>query len=199
MNTSVLHEQYDNVEWLQFLHEQYGCGNNDKYAIQHQLSRGLAYLRGLIQTWTSEERQVHLEDEESLVATFDFLGTRLHSASSGDDRVLADIQPEEEKDYISPPLFQDVDSGPEDAWRWAHAAESPGDWVYARRQSPLREWGYVMWDRERLDAWGVFKHAWCPKDLGPYGDRELDRIRTERESEAIEAMLIDLDVLDGWG
>jgi hypothetical protein len=193
---SVLHQQDESEVWLRFLHGQYTCGNNDEYAIERQLSRGLAYLRGLIHTRSIEECQLLLEDEGSLVPKYGFLGSKLGGASYGDDQLLADIQPDEENDYTIHSLLRDMDSGPEDAWRWAHAAQSADDWVFSDRQSPLRRWGYVMWDRERLDAWGVLEHAWCPKDLDPIIAVMADADRTECERAAIANMMLALDALD---
>lgn len=61
-----------------------------------------------------------------------------------------------------PAFYQDPDSGPYDAWLWAHPAdeEDSGTWNYQSDRSDLRQWGYVMWDRDRLEASGIFEKRW---------------------------------------
>lgn len=66
----------------------------------------------------------------------------------------------------SPPCVprrgQDRDRGPQDAWEWAYADRAPRVSVYRLDRTELRRWGYVLWDRARLDAISLFKEPFCP-------------------------------------
>lgn len=59
--------------------------------------------------------------------------------------------------------------------------------VAAYGQAPLRGWGYVFWDKERLDWWDVFGRDWEGVgfeevvDEEARGDREFEE-RLERRA-----------------
>lgn len=63
-------------------------------------------------------------------------------------------------DWINklPLRFVDDSSGPNAAWTWSN-----GDIVELFSFQPpkegLRQWGYVMWDKERLDRWRVLESS----------------------------------------
>lgn len=80
-------------------------------------------------------------------------------AANEDDSIVFfdDIQPGKEARYFHTPFFADPDTGPVDVWRWVHADESWQNWVYQEDRSRLRRWGYVLWDRARLEAAGIFE------------------------------------------
>jgi hypothetical protein len=67
-------------------------------------------------------------------------------------------------------FFEDTDTGPVDAWSWAHELEvQVENFVFSKHRRYLREWGYVFWDRKRLDVMGCLETKWrhCayPKSL----------------------------------
>lgn len=62
------------------------------------------------------------------------------------------------------PFYPELDSGPEDAWYWAHDDEDELGWVYDVQRQNLRQWGYVLWDKSRLEAVGLFESAWNDSD-----------------------------------
>ncbi|OJJ78200.1 hypothetical protein ASPBRDRAFT_50971 [Aspergillus brasiliensis CBS 101740] len=68
---------------------------------------------------------------------------------------LRDFDSEEEKKYIPQPWVRDSDSGPEDIWRWANQGREVRQFVGYYKAKKLREWAFVMWDRWRIDDWGV--------------------------------------------
>jgi hypothetical protein len=43
--------------------------------------------------------------------------------------------------------------GPNAAWCWSNGDRLEIDYFEGRED--LKKWGYVMWDKERLDRWGV--------------------------------------------
>ncbi|KAI0440401.1 hypothetical protein F4803DRAFT_577671 [Xylaria telfairii] len=58
------------------------------------------------------------------------------------------------------PLPYDPDFGPVDVWRWAHPRTLRANWEYQGAREKLRKWGYVMWDRARLEGAGIFRRSW---------------------------------------
>lgn len=57
-----------------------------------------------------------------------------------------------------PLKFHDDTNGPNAAWTW-----STGDKVdiasFQPEKEDLRKWAYVMWDKERLDRWGILEES----------------------------------------
>jgi hypothetical protein len=80
---------------------------------------------------------------------------------------------------IRPPYFEDVDSGPRDAWHWAHENEIPLLFICSDMRAPWREWGYVMWDRSRLDEMKLFEEKFADVEARyvPPGPTEEDTRR----------------------
>ncbi|KAI1128855.1 hypothetical protein F5Y10DRAFT_239732 [Nemania abortiva] len=76
------------------------------------------------------------------------------------------------RDYASKvkrPYFEDPDDGPFRIWKWAHESASLRRSVYQRGQAELRKWGYVMWDRARLDTLPILRDTWQPPVFSPFG------------------------------
>jgi hypothetical protein len=44
------------------------------------------------------------------------------------------------------------------AWHWAH--QNQHEMYFSERNAPLREWGYVFWDENRLQRWGILDDPW---------------------------------------
>ncbi|PVH81024.1 hypothetical protein DL98DRAFT_514932 [Cadophora sp. DSE1049] len=83
-------------------------------------------------------------------------------------------------------FFKDSDEGPENAWRWAHSSLQPNIPSLMvmtnsfRDFTAVRTWGYVMWDRLRLDEWGVFGKDWVHSlKFATYQELEEKREREE--------------------
>lgn len=79
---------------------------------------------------------------------------------------------ENSQDYalkVKRPYFEDPDDGPFSIWKWAYESASLRRSVYQRGQAKLRKWGYVMWDRARLDTLPIFRDMWQPPVLSPFG------------------------------
>ncbi|KAI1745779.1 hypothetical protein F4680DRAFT_403203 [Xylaria scruposa] len=56
------------------------------------------------------------------------------------------------------PFFDDPNSGSRDAIEWREAGCDTGLGEYYHEK--LSEWGYVMWDRVRLETVGIFEEPW---------------------------------------
>ncbi|KAL2012966.1 hypothetical protein VTN00DRAFT_491 [Thermoascus crustaceus] len=75
------------------------------------------------------------------------------------------------------PFYYDPDTGPEDAWWRAHLTLSRKDFANSIHTRDLRPWGYVLWDRGRLDSWGFFDAPWTPPELPDMGEfRRRERL-----------------------
>ena len=58
----------------------------------------------------------------------------------------------------SPLRFASDSEGPNAAWTWSNGDVQELFHFEPRKKVP-REWGYVMWDKERLDRWGVLESS----------------------------------------
>ncbi|KAG4432114.1 hypothetical protein IFR05_012413 [Cadophora sp. M221] len=92
-----------------------------------------------------------------------------------------DLNPSE-RIVLKQDFYRGDDSGPEYAWRWGRFYDAVVilfDSTPRARQS--RRWAYVMWDRRRLDRWGVFAQRWSDTLVIPSREeRELEREEGER-------------------
>jgi len=145
--------------------------------IQHVLSLGLEKLHHIAMAETYEERCRLLYSHHCPPATDSFLHEGLQYANEqNDDIFLGDLTREDETLHVKQPFFADPDSGPEDIWQWAHQGESPANWVYQKNRQRLRQLGYVMWDRSRLEALGIIQEPW--EDV----DNSVDSLLEEQEA-----------------
>ncbi|KAH0592215.1 hypothetical protein MHUMG1_10071 [Metarhizium humberi] len=133
----------------------------DSPFIQHLLSRGLKKLLSVILAETYLERHRLLYSRGCPPVTDNFLHEGLESANGHNDNVsLESLSPREEALLFKHSFFRDPDSGPRDAWKWAHLEESRSHWVYVEDRDNIRRWGYVMWDRCRLDSVAILQKPW---------------------------------------
>ncbi|KAI0838222.1 hypothetical protein F5Y06DRAFT_296762 [Hypoxylon sp. FL0890] len=66
------------------------------------------------------------------------------------------------RDYalkVKPPFFEDPDDGPFAVWKQTHELYPVNLSVYRMNNSRL-DWAYVMWDRDRLDAYRILQDPW---------------------------------------
>jgi hypothetical protein len=76
-----------------------------------------------------------------------------------DPRVLEEYDDEELAKYVDPPSRADPDDGPELVWRTAHRMSYCDGFVNSDIHRPLRMRGYVLWDKDRLERWGLLKEC----------------------------------------
>lgn len=69
-----------------------------------------------------------------------------------------------------PPAIVDPNGGPEEVWKVTHLDTYGIGFVMNIDHTPLRECGYVMWDRERLANLGLLKIPWQPPPLEPLSE-----------------------------
>jgi len=121
------------------------------------VSQGLEYLHRVSRAETYEEREVIFglrlsSDYQFLAAAFREQSPDLELESSEQSAV-------ELQSVAISELSMDDDSGPVEAWYWAHATHV---YYYNDRCQDLREWGYCLWDKARLKTWGLFRKPWAP-------------------------------------
>lgn len=137
----------------------------DSPYIQHVLSLGLETIRDIIIAETYQDRYQLLESKGCPSKMFSFLYEGLgevHSRREDPSPTQSPVLVENEQDPR--PFYPELDSGPKDAWYWAHDDEEELGWVYDAQRQNIRQWGYVLWDRSRLEAVGLFESAWNAAD-----------------------------------
>jgi hypothetical protein len=135
----------------------------DSSYIQYLLSLGLETLHQLFTAKSYEERYALLSDvcpPRIYLPEFLYLGLRYCANESDVTIWLNELTADEIAIYIKSPFFPDPDIGPRHIWQWAHWEESWTTYVFQENRQDLREWGYVMWDRSRLDDSGIFQKPW---------------------------------------
>ncbi|WEW56217.1 hypothetical protein PRK78_001656 [Emydomyces testavorans] len=148
--------------------------------IEYQLAQGLGYLHTLFENphlLGTEKYNKSLYSSQSW-----FLKTSLGNNLERQyyDAEFYDI--EEVKERF--PQSSDSDTGPMDAWDWARQSHTYRCLVIDEYPFPLREWGYVMWDRARLDAWGILQTSL--ENSGVDAAVEADKEQLAKDKKLIE-------------
>ncbi|KAK7953507.1 hypothetical protein PG988_014201 [Apiospora saccharicola] len=156
----------------------YGAVNSP--SIQRLLFVGLRKLHQITQAETYEKRYGLLYQSRtgvcSPLATELFLYNGLLLANEQTHIIfLKWLTPDDDVLRINHPCFPDPDPGPADVWRWAHQEESWAHWVYQPSRRGLRWWGYVMWNRSRLEAIGLFRESWNLSSYSSGASREEEQ------------------------
>ena len=102
------------------------------------------------------------------------------------------------------PLVVDEDDGPEKIWRWVHKLDPVKYSVSLRETRDFRSWGYVFWDKSRLESWAIdLEQYWEPDDFYyPVSDDEQDideeqKQIDERARDLIRCGIISVN-MDTW-
>jgi hypothetical protein len=147
------------------------------------LSLGLMWIQQIINAESYEARHQLLGPYP--VFSQKYLYAALKYANGSDNEIyLSDYTQEDDKRLAlhHPPFVEEHDTGPADAWRWAHQDETRGSFVYSDSQIALRARGYCMWDRGRLDEWNVFQTPWEAPEYPFYGEEQIAS-QNERSSQ----------------
>ena len=174
---------------------------HDVVLAQYQLSRGLHKLFMIFMSYDNKSNDF-LTGNDDILYHYDFLARTFTLSAPYGSRPLCDLTDEEQENFIAPPVIDDSDSGPEDVWRWAHQEEDSHNFRYSQRQASLRRWAYVMWDRQRLDAWSVMDKEWqqdlplshhipMPKDWDILHHVDFDDIRLYRDLDSQRKLIQD--------
>jgi hypothetical protein len=164
---------------------------------QHQLARGLGFLRQLVAAQTYEERHKLIGSRPEPAPHFlnDALYALADAAVDLDYAPLSEYNEQMMQERINPPIVDDPDPGPYDAWFWAHLGKSAEEFTFSFDRFPLRSQGYVMWDRLRLVhqfdirniAYSFAEHG-CP-EIQPKGTMDVEEVECshKRRSEIWDA------------
>lgn len=134
-------------------------------------SRGLhsILMNGLDMIAGVSEADTYARKYELMVPNSGFIDRCVHQLDQGlkDYSLLRDTDSDvlvgnysDAHDYASrvkPPYFRDPDDGPFESWKWAYGSSSLSEASRQKHEGPLRELGYIMWDKERLDEIRVFQ------------------------------------------
>jgi hypothetical protein len=129
---------------------------SDPGDIEPILARGLSSIHSIALAYTYEDRYNLIYPDYPQYAP-DWLFGALNAANDIHDGDWLEDYSDDQLARITAPFFPDSDTGPVEAWSWAHKEESGRQFLNTPIRQPLREWGYVMWDRARLHEWKVFQ------------------------------------------
>ncbi|KAF4636874.1 hypothetical protein G7Y89_g1199 [Cudoniella acicularis] len=136
------------------------------------LARGLAYLHRVALANTYEERYAALEPRYPRQSQQHLLVSLMQSNAWETCRYpqvrnkmydgihLEHFSKEMEDILLRLPLSKDPDTGPREAWYWAHQRQVFSEFVASKLFRKEREWGYVLWDFTRLEKAGIFQKEW---------------------------------------
>lgn len=162
-----------------------------------QISKGLAYLHRLVVVPTYEERYEMLGAIPSTSSDFLLDGLIEHQPDVA-VKPLSAFSEMEKKALTSKSSAEDPDSGPYNAWHWAHLRGYGEAFVFADLHQPLRKRGYVMWDDWRLRESHLFSKPFSGEDYLPSPANELTELREQEIEESWERRS-EIYVLGGRG
>lgn len=131
--------------------------------LQHILSLGISKLHEIITAKPPKEScaLLYMVCPPGLdLVYYLFQGLRAVGTSAGYSRIS---HVDMEKSF-----YHDTDFGPSDAWGWTQEDRFTNPAVSWYQNEDLRGWGYVLWDRRRLDEWDAMHYIRSekrPKDL----------------------------------
>lgn len=138
------------------------------FRIQHLLTLGLAKILQIVSCDSFNDRERTLEVSRirppySFGCLYSVLDTLDNFYTSSDiDRILQGA---------GTLLQENGDEGAKQIWRFSmenlHLSDKTLG-VYSGRNWPHRQWGYVMWDHDRLSALGVLDRPWISTDMVEY-------------------------------
>ena len=143
------------IWWIELKLELFRTANvwlvyGDESCYEHYLSLGLGFFHTVISA-SREDQMCMLRENSGL--SYDSLSGALEEDGPEWDNPMYDAW----TSGATLKFSRDSDSdGPNAAWPW-----STGDKVeiryYQSHKEGLRKWGYVMWDKWRLDRWSVLQ------------------------------------------
>jgi len=153
--------------------------HHNPYYLEPTLARGISSIC-LIVAADGYAAKYDLFDSEYPQWSDQFLYEALNAANASDDGIeLEDYTIDDEISNITAPFFRDVDPGPEYVWRSLHEMRSRAYFVNSESLISTRGWGYVVWDRSRLDGMGIFEDDWVEPEAEPPSE-DIIRRREQR-------------------
>lgn len=116
--------------------------------VNHLMSLGLRFLHQVLYASSHDEKLALLE--ASLNSSFPTFAQVLKADAFSSNPRLSEL----EGSGIS--FANDDGSGPNAAWVWSTGGVYEFAYFQAEKAA-MRSWGYVFWDKKRLDSWGVLE------------------------------------------
>lgn len=102
----------------------------------------------------------------------------------------------EQAKLLDSPEVPEPDPGPAEAWKWTHLELASEQFVWSIHCQELRAWGYVMWDKARLDQSGLYSQ---PFTLLPLPDpQDLQRRKDAKIASMIKRRQLWREGAKGW-
>lgn len=132
----------------------------DSHHLQYVLSLGLEAISDIIKAESYKDRYQLLESKGCPSRIFSFLCEGLWEVNRWrrGQRPTEDPVPVESA-HVLRSLPRELDAGPKQGWFWAHNDPDERRLIYARTRHHDRQWGYVLWDKSRIDAVGLTESA----------------------------------------
>jgi hypothetical protein len=149
----------------------------DSPYIQYVLSLGLEVIWDVITAESYQDRYQLLESKGCPSKMDVFLYGALWQVNVW--REYQHPAEDPESAHVPRALSRELDAGPKQAWLWAHRDPDNRAWIYARPWHYDRQWGYVLWDKSRIEAVGLLESPWTAP--GPSADMFIDREEDQQE------------------
>lgn len=124
-------------------------GEEDRH--EHYLLLGLRFFHTIIRA--SHEDQMHMLQENLGISC-----TSLSSALEENGLEYGGYYGDDDETSGAPSEFlgDSYKDSPNAAWLWSTGGEAELCYFQSNKEG-LRKWGYVMWDKERLDRWNILQ------------------------------------------
>lgn len=120
-------------------------------------SQGLEYLHKVATATDYDKRFDLLDPIFGADVCFLFAGLTTQDETDGLYKPFEDYTQEEWDCFVCKPCSVDDESGPMEAWIWAHAESTRARFYCREEQYALRLRGYIMWDYSRICQWDCFR------------------------------------------
>ncbi|KAI9672729.1 MAG: hypothetical protein M1831_000164 [Alyxoria varia] len=173
---------YLNDDWLVWI----AMGRHRDLIIDQLMSYGLARIRKILTADDEKLASPGIFGPEDEYIGPEFLGTKLeHSYLYCEKYVFELFDEEDENKPMVPPAVPETEFGPKVAWEWSHVFDHDSHMALGPHQTPLRDRGYVMWDFERIQKWGVLESPWHWAEEYEWLDQQ-ERLRAEEKEDLKE-------------
>ena len=132
-------------------------GDKEMFYKKRCLLNGLEFVFQLSTARTYVDRHKLLSSSQGSEGSYLSNALKPSPLLQSQGATLEEYNDEEESLFVQPPFDEDNDSGPAEAWRWAHAASTENRFYFLEDHRPLRQRGYVMWDLKRLLDWHLLE------------------------------------------
>jgi hypothetical protein len=142
---------------------------------QYFTSVGVEKLYKLANATHFKDQHRILDNHEYCLDQYNYEETHVWPCEIG----ILDMPPGNWENAVHRMFFLDADEGPREVWKLAHIEARRLTVDDSNLRLSLRQWGYVMWDRARLDEVGFLAGFW-PKSERDKGIEYRKKLHHER-------------------